>query len=124
MDTLPENANPLARKHMREQNGKIICAIPSAGRPNFKAPGAKMQYSRKNKTPYELRSADFPLDSRAFSEIRPQNSLKIVGGMTRSESKHNRIAVRSIISWTDLAKIIKPSLYFATLVFAANRQVL
>ena len=72
------------------------------------------KFSTIEKTPpHELRNIDFTLDCRAFSEIPPQNSLKIAGGMTLSESKHNKIALLSIISWTDLAKIIKPSLYFA-----------
>ena len=74
--------------------------------------------------PNELRNIDFALDGRTFSQIQPQNSLKIVGGVTLSEYKHNKIARLSITSWTDLAKIIKPSLYFAKLVCAPNRQVL
>ena len=56
--------------------------------------------------PNELRNIDFTLDCRAFSPIQSQNSLKIVGGVTLSESKHNKIAILSIISWTDLAKFI------------------
>ena len=53
--------------------------------------------------PNELRNVDFLLDYRAFSKIQPQNALKIVGWVTLSESKHNKIAKLSAISSTDLA---------------------
>ena len=66
-----------------------------------------MQYCRK-KPPNELGKGDFLLDCRAFSKIQTQNSLNIVGGVKLSESKHNRIAILSHISWIDLARIIKP----------------
>ena len=101
---------PYARYHMREDQISSL----------------KVQkWSTIEQTPpNELRNIDFALDCRTFSKIQPQNSLKIVGGVTLSEYKHNKIARLSITSWTDLAKIIKPSLYFAKLVCAANRQVL
>ena len=53
--------------------------------------------------PNELRNVDFLLDCRTFCKIQPRNSLKIVGGVTLSESKHNKIAILSAISSTDLA---------------------
>ena len=53
--------------------------------------------------PNQLRNVDFRLDHRAFSKIQPQNSLKIVGEVTLSDSKHNKIAILSAISSTDLA---------------------
>ena len=63
--------------------------------------------------PDELRDVDFLLDYQTFSKTQLQNSLKIVGGATFSASKHNKIAIFPLISSTDFAKIIKPSLYFA-----------
>ena len=53
--------------------------------------------------PNELRNINFTLGCRAFSKIQPQNSLKNIGGVTLSESKHNKIAILSAISSTDLA---------------------
>ena len=63
--------------------------------------------------PTELRNVDFLLDCQTFSKIQRQNSLKIVGGATFSASKHNKIVIFPLISSTDFAKIVKPSLYFA-----------
>ena len=104
MDTSPENATPLARKHMREKN--------SMEKPYARYHMREDQISRlevqkcstvENTPPNELRNVDFLLDCRAFSKTQPQNSLKIVGGVTLSESKHNKIAIPSAISSTDLA---------------------
>ena len=69
-------------------------------------------------SPNELRNVDFLLDCRAFSKTQPQNSLKIVGGATFSASKHDKITICPLISSTDFAKIIKPSLYFAKAVLS------
>ena len=66
----------------------------------------------EKKPPNELRNVDFLLDCRTFSKVQLQNSLKIVGGATFSASKHNKITIFPLISSTDFAKIIKPSLYF------------
>ena len=66
----------------------------------------------EKKPPNELRNVDFLLDCRTFSKVQLQNSLKIVGGATFSASKHHKIAICPLISSTDFAKIIKPSLYF------------
>ena len=82
----PRIATPLAQKHMREKNnGKTICTIPYARRPNFKARGAKIS-TAEQMPPNELRNVDFPLDYQAFSKKRLQTSLKIVVEMTLSES--------------------------------------
>ena len=67
----------------------------------------------EKKHPNELRNVDFLLDCRTFSKVQLQNSLKIVGGATFSASKHNKIAIFPLISSSDFAKIVKPSLYFA-----------
>ena len=80
---------PYARYHMREDQISSL---------------EVQKCSTIEKTPpNELRNVDFLLDCRTFSKIQPQNSLKIVGGMTLSESEHNKIAVLSAISSTDLA---------------------
>ena len=80
---------PYARYHMREDQISSL---------------EVQKCSTVEKTPpNELRNIDFTLDCGAFSKIQPQNSLKIVGGMTLSESKHNKIAILSAISSTDLA---------------------
>ena len=75
-------------------------------------------------SPNELRNVDFLLDCRTFSKIQPQNSLKIVGGATFSASKHNKITIFLLMSSTDFAKIIKPSLYFAKSVLRKREIVI
>ena len=80
---------PYARYHMREDQISSL---------------EVQKCSTIEKTPSnELRNVDFLLDSRAFSKTQPQNSLKNVGGVTLSESKHNKIAIFLAISTTDLA---------------------
>ena len=104
MDTSPENATPLARKHMREKK--------SMEKPYARYHMREDQISRlevqkcstlEKMPPNEVRHVDFLLDCRTFSKIQPRNSLKLAGRVTLSESKHNKIAILSAISSTDLA---------------------
>ena len=104
MDTTPENATPLARKHMREKNSMEKPYARYHMREDQTSSLEVQKCSTVEQTPpNELRNIDFALDYRTFSKIQPQNSLKIVGGVTLSESKHNKIAIISVISSTDLA---------------------
>ena len=89
---------PYARYHMREDQISSL---------------EVQKCSTVEKTPpNEFRNIDFALGCREFSKMQPQNSLKIVGGATFSASKHNKITIFPLMSSTDFAKIIKPSLYF------------
>ena len=92
------------KNHMRD----TICA-----KTKFQASRCKNAVLSKKTPPNELRNIDFTLDCRAFSKIQPQNSLKNIGGVTLSESKHNKITIILLMPSTDFANILKTSLYFA-----------
>ena len=85
MDTSPENATPLARKHMREKDSMEKTYARYHMREGRISRLEVQKCSTVEKpSPNELRNVDFLLDSQTFSKIQLHNSLKIVGGATFS----------------------------------------